>query len=61
MQGHSTDQTLRDLIYMYRGSQFCRSEKAEFDQCRATPSGSAANPQFCESKVANFLQCYHDM
>ena len=61
MQGLGTDQTLKDLIFMYKGSQHCKAERQEFDLCRTTPSGSAANPELCEGKVSNFLQCYHDM
>jgi hypothetical protein len=61
MQGLDTDSTIKQLLWAYKGSQVCKQERSEFMTCRATPSGSAANPEHCEAKVANFLQCYADM
>ena len=60
MQGVNTDSTVKNLIYMYKGSLTCKSEKADFSLCRATPSGQA-DPAKCEPQVSSFLQCYHDM
>ena len=48
MQGLDTDSTLKQLIFSYKGSQLCKAERQEFDLCRTTPSGSAANPERCE-------------
>ena len=61
MQGLGTDQTIRQLIFSYKGSQRCMAEKQAFDLCRATPIGSAANPEHCEGQVSNFLECYREM
>ena len=47
MQGVNTDTTVKNLIYMYKGSMTCKAEKADFSLCRATPSGQA-DPSKCE-------------
>ena len=60
MQGLDTESTLKNLIYMYKGSQVCKAETKEFKLCRATPAGKFGEPEMCESKVSNFLQCYAD-
>ena len=60
MQGLDTDSTLKNLIYMYKGSQVCKKEAIDLKTCRATPSGQA-DPLRCEPKASNFLQCYHEM
>ncbi len=61
MQGLDNNSTYSYLAYFYKGSKYCKTEQQEFNLCRATPSGSVANPEHCEAKVANFLQCYTDM
>ena len=61
MQGLNTDSTLKQLMFSYKGAQYCAAEAAEFKICRATPAGSYGDVEQCEPKVANFLQCYHDM
>ena len=60
MEGLNTESTLKNLIFMYKGSQSCTNEAKDFKLCRATPAG-LADPERCESKVSNFLQCYADM
>ena len=60
MQGLDTESTLKNLIYMYKGSQVCKAEAREFKLCRATPAGKHGDPEICEGKVSNFLQCYAD-
>ena len=54
MQGVNTDSTVKNLIYMYKGSLTCKAEKADFNLCRATPSGMA-DPSKCEPQVSSFL------
>ncbi len=46
---------------MYKGSQVCKNEAAEFKLSRATPAGSSGDPEKSEAKVSNFLACYHEM
>ena len=60
MQGLDTSTTLKELIYMYRGSQVCKSELWDFKKCRATAQGKHGEPAICEAKVSNFLQCHTD-
>ena len=57
MQGLDTNSTFKNLIYMYKGSELCKSETSDFKICRATPAGSA-DPSRCESKANLFLSCY---
>ena len=61
MQGYDTQSTLKNLIYMYKGSQVCKAEAADFKMCRATPAGQHSYPEICEKKVSNFLECYSVM
>jgi hypothetical protein len=61
MQGLNNESTLKQLMFAFKGNEFCAAEQAEFKLCRATPAGSHGDPEICEGKVSNFLQCYHDM
>eukprot|EP00347_Sterkiella_histriomuscorum_P011654 403371629 len=61
MQGVDTDQTIRQMIFAYKGATSCAQERGDFVLCRATPAGRLGDPELCEGKVASFLQCYHDM
>ena len=61
MQGLDTQSTLKNLIFMYKGSQTCKAEATDFKLCRATPAGKIGDPERCEAKVSNFLACYSDM
>ena len=54
-------ESLKQLLYAYKGASYCANERSEFVLCRATPAGKLGDPELCEGKVANFLQCYHDM
>ena len=49
MQGADTQSTLKNLIYMYKGSQVCKAETNDFKICRATPAGQLGDPQRCEA------------
>ena len=60
MQGVDTETTLKNLIYMYKGSQTCSNQTSDLKICRATPAGQA-DPERCESKASDFFHCYHSM
>ena len=60
MQGLDTNSTLKNLIYMYKGSELCQNETSEFKICRATPAG-LADPTTCQNKANNFLGCYNQV
>mmetsp|Transcript_2207 Transcript_2207/g.2900 ORF Transcript_2207/g.2900 Transcript_2207/m.2900 type:complete len:107 (-) Transcript_2207:119-439(-) len=61
MQGLSTDETLKTLIYGYKFGNLCKAEMGQFRQARLTPDGGAGNPEAAEAPVSNFLQCVHDV
>ena len=61
MQGLSTDETLKSLIYGYKYGVVCRAEMNQFNMARLTPDGGAGNPEAAEAPVSNFLQCIHDV
>ena len=54
MQGLDTQSTLKNLIFMHKGSQVCKNEMNSFKIARATPAGQG-DPERCESNVSNFL------
>ena len=55
MQGIDTESTIKNLIFMYKGSIECKAETNDFKLCRATPQGKYGQPEKCEAKVSNYL------
>ena len=59
MQGVDTNSTLKNLIYMYKGSNVCAHEALDFKIAHATPAGRLGDSSVQgEMRAHNFLQCY---
>ena len=54
MQGLDTQSTIKNLIFMHKGSQVCKNEMNAFRIARATPAGQS-DPERVENHVSNFL------
>ena len=49
MQGISTDETLKTLVYGYKYGVMCKAEMSQFKMARMTPDGGAGNPEASEA------------
>ena len=55
LKSETTDYTIKNLVFMYKGQSVCKNETTDFMLCRATPSGKYDDAALCEPKVASFL------
>lgn len=58
MEGASSEKTFEALIFSFGAMKACKSQRANFVLCRATPQGKVGEPSHCQSQANALLTCY---